>query len=172
MNWYLIFIAFVMWASMLIIGMKKKKHWKRFSRNIMRLNPRTLLAISLVLIALDTLTAFLNYTIVPGTFARFEQNELIRWAFITKNVGGYLIAEANTIIFVVGLFAASIWVRWMWFRFALLLCPAMFAFAASSNVISIAVLPDSAIFPMLMIVSTLVIATVLFHPRCLRWLQK
>jgi len=172
MNWHLVFIAFAVWFSILVIGMKKKKRWKRFSKNIMSLNLRTLLAISLVLIALDTLTAFLNYKITPDTFVRFEQNELIRRAFTAEDIGSYLVAEANAITFIVAIFAVSVWTRWGWPRFALLLCPMMLALAAFSNVVGMAVLPNGAMFITLMLASALIVVAIFLNPRSLRWLQK
>jgi len=170
MNWYLILIALVIWLFTLVAFKKERR--KQFSKNVLSLNPRTLLAVSLVLIAFDTLTAFISYKIVPNVFIRFEQNELIRWAFTTGHMEGYLIAEANAIIFIVAIFAVSVWTQWVCARFALLLCLAMLALAVSSNVIGMAVLPNSMTFSVLMFISVFIVAAALFNPRSLRWLKR
>jgi len=170
MNIYLILIALIIWAFTLVVFKKERR--KRFSKNVLSLNPRTLLALGLVLIAIDTLTAFLNYRIAPGTFAQFEQNALMRWALTTGHVEGYLVAEANTVLFIVVIFAVSVLTRWVWARFALLLCPAMLALAVSSNIIGMVVLPSSTVFTVLMFISALVIAVALLNPRSVRCLKK
>jgi len=147
-----------------------KKFCKQFNRNVRLLDTRKLFAIALICVAIDTGTAYLNFTLAPETFAHFEQNDLFRWALVTGHVEGYLVAEAIKIMSVVTVFALASWITV--FRLSMLLFPMILLLAASTNLIAIMVLPTDVMFKFLEIVAVGLISMAFLNRRSLRWMKR
>jgi len=136
----------------------------------MSLDIRKLFAITLLLIAVDTGTAFINFTLAPETFARFEQNSLFRWALVTGHVEGYIMAEAIKIMSAVTVFAFASWIAV--FRLSMLLFPMILLLAASTNLIAIVIVPTDTMFNVLELVAVGLISISFLNRRSLRWMKR
>jgi len=103
------------------------------------------LVIALVCMFFDSGTAFITSRFAPDIFARYEQNDRIRQAFIQGDLSAYLEAEALTGGMVLVFFGLALF-RPVFFGPLIVVFPIMALTAASTNLMAIFINPTATSF--------------------------